>query len=185
MTEYWDCYDKDRNLMDRQLIRGEAIPEGCYHLVIHLSIFNTKGQLLSQKRTADRQSFPGMWDVSVGGSALAGETSQQAVSRELREELGLNIDFTGVDPAFSQRDEQLFDDHYVLITDGISLDMLTLDPVEVQEVAWYNEPQIRKMVKKNQFINWKFLNRLFTARNQLLTYIRKQQEEAAKAQQTK
>ena len=182
MSEYWDRYDKDGNKLDGKLVRGETIPEGSYHLVIHLSIFNTRGQLLCQQRTSDKETFPSMWDVTVGGSALAGETSQQAATRELKEELGLDIDFTGVDPAFRNIDGQIIDDHFVLITDGLPVEAITLQQEEVQKVEWFTEQQIRKMIKKKQFIDWKFLNRLFTARNTLLTFIRKQQKDMDSAQ---
>ncbi|WP_444811847.1 NUDIX domain-containing protein, partial [Streptococcus canis] len=56
---------------------------------------------------------PGLWDVTVGGSALAGETAQQAAMRELEEELGLSLELTGVRPHFTINFGEGFDDTFL------------------------------------------------------------------------
>lgn len=60
--------------------------KGTYHLVVHVCVFNQKGEMLIQQRQPFKQGWPNLWDVTMGGSALAGETSQQAAMRELKEE---------------------------------------------------------------------------------------------------
>ena len=42
-----------------------------------------------------------MWDITAGGSALSGDTSNEAASRELREEVGIDVDLTDVRPAMT------------------------------------------------------------------------------------
>ena len=44
--ELWDIYDIDRNKTDRTMTRGAEFAEGDYHLVIHVCIFNSKGEML-------------------------------------------------------------------------------------------------------------------------------------------
>ena len=86
--EVWDLYNENRELMGRDHIRGEEIPEGCYHLVVHAWIRNSKGEFLISQRSADRKSFPLMWEC-VGGSVTKGEDSLTGALREIEEEVGL------------------------------------------------------------------------------------------------
>jgi len=86
--EIWDVYDKDRNLTGKQMKRGDAFEQGAYHVVIHVCLFNQYGEMLIQQRQPDKGNWKNMWDVTVGGSAIAGETRQQAAEREVKEEIG-------------------------------------------------------------------------------------------------
>ena len=88
--ELWDLYDQNRNPIGKTHIRGEEIPEGCYHLVVHVWIKNTKGEYLISQRSASRPTFPLMWET-VGGAVLAGEDSLTAAIRETKEEVGLDL----------------------------------------------------------------------------------------------
>ena len=63
------------------------------HPVVHLHVFNTKGELYLQKRPEWKDIQPGKWDTAVGGHLDYGETPEEALVREVREELGIT-DFT-------------------------------------------------------------------------------------------
>lgn len=69
--EKWDLYTRNRELTGREQIRGEAIPEGFYHLVVHVWLKNKQGQYLISKRSADRPTYPLFWECT-GGSVLSG-----------------------------------------------------------------------------------------------------------------
>ena len=79
--EKWDLYTRNRECTGREQIRGEAIPEGLYHLVVHVWLKNHQGQYLISKRSADRPTHPLMWECP-GGSVLLGETSLHGAVRE-------------------------------------------------------------------------------------------------------
>ena len=83
MPERFDLYDVNRNLTGKTLERGNKVPEGYYRLVVHVCIFGSDGRMLIQKRQPFKSGWAGMWDITAGGSAQAGDTSQQAASREL------------------------------------------------------------------------------------------------------
>lgn len=71
MKEIIDLYNVDREHTGLTAVRGEKLPEATYRMVVHVCIFNSKGEMLIQKRTDDIVRWPGMWDVSVGGGASA------------------------------------------------------------------------------------------------------------------
>jgi isopentenyldiphosphate isomerase len=59
------------------------------HPVVHLHVFDSKGNVYMQKRPQWKDIQPGKWDTSVGGHMDYGETPEQALIREVREELGM------------------------------------------------------------------------------------------------
>ena len=54
------------------------------HRVIHILLFNKKGELLLQKRSMDKDVAPGKWDTSVGGHVDPGEELPAAAAREMK-----------------------------------------------------------------------------------------------------
>lgn len=59
------------------------------HPVVHLHVFNSKGELYLQHRPAWKDIQPNRWDTAVGGHVDLGENVEQALHREVREELGI------------------------------------------------------------------------------------------------
>lgn len=88
MAELWDLYDKDRNPLHRTHQRGLPLAPGEYHMAVIVVIVNRKGEVLLTRRAKEKDLCPGWWE-NTGGSVLAGETSLEAITRELREETGL------------------------------------------------------------------------------------------------
>ncbi len=87
--ELWDAYGRDmKRIPGAALVRGEAIPEGMYHLVSEILVRHTDGHYLLMRRDK-RKPFGGMWEASAGGSALQGEDARACAVRELREETGV------------------------------------------------------------------------------------------------
>ena len=79
-----------------QATRGEC-HNGSHllHPVVHLHVFNSRGELYLQKRPEWKDIQPGKWDTAVGGHIDYGETPEEALVREVSEELGIT-DFTPV-----------------------------------------------------------------------------------------
>ena len=149
--ELFDLYTADREKTDRTMVRGEPAPEGFYRLVVHVCIFNPEGQMLIQQRQPFKRGWSGLWDISVGGSAVSGDTSRSAAERETFEELGLSIDLSGVRPTITIHWEHGFDDYYVL-TRPVDLNALHLQYEEVQAVRWASEGEILRMIDDGVFI---------------------------------
>jgi len=75
------------------------------HPVVHLHVFNSNGDIYLQKRPEWKDIQPGKWDTAVGGHVDYGETPEEALQREVREELGIT-EFT---PKLI--DKYVFDSH--------------------------------------------------------------------------
>lgn len=89
--ELWDIYDKDKKPTGRTMKRNDwCLKEGEYHLSVLGVIQRPDGKYLITKRAADKAWAPGWWEVS-GGAAIAGETSEETVKREILEETGLDV----------------------------------------------------------------------------------------------
>ena len=89
--ELWDIYDKDKKPTGRTMKRNDwCLKEGEYHFSVLGVIPRPDGKYSIPKRAADKAWAPGWWEVS-GGAAIAGETSEEAVKREILEETGLDV----------------------------------------------------------------------------------------------
>ena len=165
-TEKWDLYNRYREKTGQTMERGTEIPDGMFRLVVHVAIFNSKGQLLIQRRQKDKSRWADLWDVSVGGHVIAGETSELAAERETLEELGLKISLLGKRPALTLTFGNGFDDMYT-IEQEVDITKLVLQEDEVQEVRWATLEEVHAMIDEETFIPYEksLMDLLFFLRN--------------------
>ena len=134
-------------------------------MVVHICVFDRQGRLLVQKRTPNKNSWPGCWDVSAAGGVDAGETSRQGAEREFREELGYPLDLTGLRPSVTVNFPGGFDDFYI-VTRDLDETKLVLQKEEVSAVRWVTLEELLDMVDGGSFIPYpkSFLIFLFDMR---------------------
>lgn len=89
--ELWDGYRKDGTLAGIDLVRGEPVPEGLYHLVCEIIVEHQDGSILAMQRDPRKPNHPGAWETTAGGSALKGEDALSCAKRELYEETGIAV----------------------------------------------------------------------------------------------
>lgn len=150
-TELWDLYTKNKEKLNQTMERSKTQPKNTYRLAVHICLFNSKGEILVQQRQPFKKAWSNMWDVSVGGSVIAGETSDVAARRELLEELGIDISFEKLRASLTVNFEGGFDDFY-LIEKDIELTQLKLQYEEVKAVKWASKDEIIKMINNHAFI---------------------------------
>ena len=91
MTESWDIYDSNKKRTGRLMKRNDWIlKDGEYHLSVLALVANEEGRYLITKRAMDKHWAPGWWEVP-GGGVRAGETSADAIRREVFEETGIDL----------------------------------------------------------------------------------------------
>ncbi|WP_170075592.1 NUDIX hydrolase [Paraclostridium dentum] len=149
--EICDLYDKDRIKTGETMVRGNQFKENTYHLVVHVCIFNLEGKMLIQQRQPFKDGWPNMWDITVGGSAISGDTSQLAAEREVYEEIGYKLSLDGIRPSLTINFDKGFDDIY-LIQKDIDISKLKLQYEEVQSVKWVSKEEILSMIDEEIFI---------------------------------
>lgn len=89
--ESWDIYDSEKRVTGRKMLRNDwHMKPGDYHLTVLALIRDAAGRILITQRKADKEWAPLKWEIP-GGGVRAGETSEQAVHREVAEETGLRF----------------------------------------------------------------------------------------------
>lgn len=143
MQEWNDIYDENRNLTGRVHQRGKPWMPGDYGLVVCVWVYDGEGHLLLTRR-AKGKSFSGTWENS-GGAAKAGETSRQAIARELFEETGIRAAEEEFEFLYSDRDHSTFYDFYCL-KHKIPLKDIVLLPGETDNVMWASFSKVHWMI---------------------------------------
>ena len=132
--ELWDLYDKDRRPLGRTHQRGLPVPPGAYHLAVIVVILNPKGEVLLTRRAPEKDACPGWWE-NTGGSVLAGETSLEAITRELREETGIVVQPGELVPLLRELLPGAHLDMFA-VTKDVPLSQLALQPGETTAAQW-------------------------------------------------
>lgn len=151
MAELWDLYDEDRIKTGQTLELGKPVPEGSYHMAIHVCIFNDAGRMLIQQRQPFKEDWSNMWDLTVGGSAVAGDTSRTAAEREVLEELGYPLSLENERPSLTIHFDVGFDDIWCVKRE-VDISSLKLQYEEVQAVKWADKEEIFSMIDSGEFI---------------------------------
>lgn len=149
--ERLDLLDKERIKTGETIERGKKIPKDRYRQVIHVVIFNSKGEMLIQQRQSFKDKWANLWDFSAGGSVIAGEKTYEAAQREVFEELGIVLDLSNVRPSFTTNFATGFDDYYIVNLD-YNLDDLKLQASEVKDARWATYSEILRMMSEKCFI---------------------------------
>jgi isopentenyl-diphosphate delta-isomerase type 1 len=91
LEEYIDIVDQQGHPIGTSATKSEIHSKGHLHNTAHLWLYTAKGDLLLQQRAASKLIYPLLWDVSVAGHINAGETIENGLIRETKEELGIDI----------------------------------------------------------------------------------------------
>jgi isopentenyldiphosphate isomerase len=89
MDELIEIWNEAGEPTGETALKSEAHRQGWFHPTVHIWLYTDSGKVLLQKRAPEKETFPGLWDVSVAGHIQAGEESLEAAKREIKEEIGL------------------------------------------------------------------------------------------------
>lgn len=145
--EWNDVYDKDRKRTGKVHRRGTYWRPGEYGLVVCVWVYDGFGRILMTRR-APGKSYAGTWENS-GGAAKAGESSRQAISRELREETGIRAEADEFEFIGSDRDRNSHYDFYCLRRQT-PVEQIVLLPGETDAAQWVTLQQVHEMIEKKQ-----------------------------------
>ena len=155
--EIWDIYDENRKPTGKTHRRGDAMPDGARHLVIHVWVRNHNGEYLLTKRSPDKM-FPLTWECT-GGSALSGEDSLTAALREVREETGLKLDPENGKVVINTVRDDYFGDIW-LFAEDYDTDLVRLQEGETVGVRKATKEEIRALIETGEFAPYDYLDEL-------------------------
>lgn len=163
--EIIDIVDENGNPTGETVDREIAHAQGLRHRTAHVWLLRNRGgeiQVLLQKRSLNKDSHPDCYDISSAGHIPAGVDYIPSALRELKEELGLDVDADELHycgqrhiffkEAFHHRefvDNQVSNVYYVW--KDVELEQLTLQASEVDDVLWMGLAQCKRAVRENLF----------------------------------
>ena len=151
--EQWDILDKNGLPTGRTVSRKRIrLSRGEYHLVVHIWIIDSNGRLLIQRRSDNKPLMPGEW-AATGGSAVAGEDSCHAASRELFEELGIAVSPEDMNLTARIVRKNSFLDMYIIHSD-VDAASLHLQKTEVAEAKWVTVGEFKDMLASGNYHNY-------------------------------
>ena len=156
--EYFDLLDEFGNKIGKTKLRSEVHRDGDWHKGVHIWVINNDNEILLQRRCATKDSNPNMLDISSAGHLQAGDNSQEAAIRELKEELNLDVK-----PEELQFIETIknslkytetfinneFDDVYIVRTNK-KIDDLKYQTEEISEIMYVPYEKFKEMVNNRQ-----------------------------------
>ena len=156
--EFFDITDDNGVPTGETVSRSEAHEKGIPHRTAHIWIVRKNSesyQVLLQKRSAEKDSFPGMYDTSSAGHIQAGDDPLESALRELQEELGIKADEKDLSYAgrFHIKYEMEFhgkmfrDDEVAFVyvyEKPVEIEDLVLQKEEVEEVRWFDIEEVHE-----------------------------------------
>ena len=162
--EYLDIVSEDGNPTGETVDRDTAHREGILHRTAHVWVVrkgNDGYEILLQKRSMNKDSFPGLYDTSSAGHIPAGADFVESAIRELSEELGIDatpgqLNYAGMFRIQYEKvfHERMFKDNEVtkvyVYMEPVEIDGLTLQESEVEEVRWFNLDEVAEEIKTSR-----------------------------------
>jgi len=164
--ELWDIYDINKQVTGRTMERNDwTMKPGDYHLTVLGVIQLPDKRFLITQRVLTKSWAPGHWEVS-GGACQAGETSLEAVKREVLEETGIDVSSADGGYVFSYRrdnpeeGDNYFVDIYKFVMDICEQDVkLQLDETAGFKFATLEE--IKEIADKGEFLHYNSIKQIF------------------------
>ena len=165
--EFWDIYDENKQLTGRKMKRNDwCLKEGEYHMTVLGVIARPDGTFLITKRVMTKAWAPGWWEVS-GGGVQAGESSEEAVRREVKEETGLDVRNAEGGYAFTYKrvnpdeGDNYFVDVYRFVMDIDEKDV-SFQEAEIDGHMFATREQIESFAKEGKFLHYDSIKQVFS-----------------------
>jgi len=151
--EYVDIYDRNKNKTGITKIRfKDKLEDNEYTIGVQLIIFNQNNEILITKRSNNKMVLPGKWECN-GGAIEAGETPVEGLVREIKEELGINVDINKIIflKTVIKDDKHNIKDIY-LYKDNIEIKDLDFSDKEVSDAKYVTIEEYMKMFNAGEIV---------------------------------
>ena len=145
--EYLDLYDENRNFTGKKILRGSEKPKkGNYINIVIIFIKNDEDEFLIQNTSKEKNSIC----ATTGAHVKSGQTFNEAIIEEVKEELGLDISKENIKLICTEKFDFAFQDAYYLER-NIDIDEIKLQKEEVEYVKWLSVDEIKDLINKGEF----------------------------------
>ena len=148
--EIWDAYYKDETKANYDLVRGEKIPKGFFHVVSEVLVKHVDGSYLLMQRDFNKETFPGKYEASAGGSSLKGESPIECAFRELKEETGITA--TSLEEIYhivNEENHRIY--HGYLCIVDCDKDSIILQEGETISYKWMEKEEFLDFVNSDEY----------------------------------
>lgn len=149
--EWSDLYRSDGTALGKTKLRQSDEIPGALHLVSEIVTVDKHNNILVTKRAAEKDTFPGFWEIT-GGSCLSGETETSGAVREIREETGISVSESNLVHVQSAVTEHALCNLYInkipLGKDDIKI---TLQKGETEEYKWLSKKEFETLFNSENF----------------------------------
>lgn len=149
--EIWDGYDKHGSLVGVDLIRGQELAQGIYHLVCEVLVQHEDGDQLLIQRDENKLIYGGYFEATAGGAALKGEDPLACIQRELYEETGIESGKIVAMDRFIYDDDQCFF-HTFLCRTAWDKEKIKLQQEETVAYKWVDERAFINFCHSDQIV---------------------------------
>lgn len=155
--ELWDLVDENGNKVGKVINRNDGQPEGTYHVGVDVWIINSENRILLQKRSSKKRHEPNVWAMT-GGSSLYGETTQETIIRETKEELGVDLIKDNLCLVKKYPIGRVFLYVY-LIRQDVDISKVVIQEEEVSNVKWFSFEEVEKLYNQGKFMKnrWEYI----------------------------
>jgi len=157
MAELADIYDDDRNKTGEVVDRTKKLAPGQYILYVLALVKNEKDEYLITRRSMNKRWAAGQWEIP-GGGTKAGETSEEAVKREVFEETGLDVKDAPAEVLYSYKNTDESGDNYFvdmyLIKKEFKREDVHCDMEETMDVKLASKEDIVQIQKETGFLHF-------------------------------
>lgn len=150
IMEIWDGYYMDGSLANHDLVRGEPIPKGLYHLVCEILVRHIDGDYLLMRRDTRKPNYGGYYEATAGGSALKGENKKSCAIRELLEETGICSNNLSEIGRYISHDTIYY--NFLCIT-NCNKSSISLQEGETISYKWISESDFIAFINSNEIID--------------------------------
>jgi 8-oxo-dGTP diphosphatase len=147
--EIWDAYRENGTLVGCDLVRGDDIPNGLFHLVSEILVKHTDGMYLLMQRDWEKPNYPGLFEASASGSVLKGENAYNAAIRELKEETGIEVNELKPIYKIVRKDTIFYG--YICETD-CDKNSITLQNGETISYLWLSKEDLFKFANSDKYV---------------------------------